>query len=196
MTFRILTVCTGNICRSPLAAQLLSVGLSRETFEVNSAGVTALEGAPMPTLAQEIAAGLGLTTHQDHHGKQLVADEVARADLVFAMDREHRRAIVELLPPAVRYTFTLTEFAHIASNIPKTDLVEMVQRARNSEHGALNAVSRLRGMVPPLKSTDALDIEDPYQRSVEAYERSSAEIVAAVNVIVEYFNYAGSLRSG
>lgn len=195
MTFRILTVCTGNICRSPLAAQLLRADMNSDSFEVHSAGIAALEGAPMPEDAQEIAARLGLTTHQEHQGRQLVADEVAQADVVFAMDREHRRAIVELHPPAVRYAFTLTEFAHIASNIPKTDLVEMVQGAGGPERGALDAVTRLRGMVPPLENPDDMDIEDPYRRSMEVYERSSSDIVAAVKAIVEYFNYAASLRS-
>lgn len=195
MTFRILTVCTGNICRSPRAAQLLSANLSSDRFEMHSAGVAALEGAPMPAEAQDIAARLGLTSHQDHRGRQLVADEVTRADVVFAMDREHWRSVVEMHPPAVRYAYTLTEFVHIASNIPKTDLVEMVQRADDPERGALNAVQRWRGLVPPLESPEDQDIEGPYRRSMEVYERSSADIVAAVNKIVEYFRRAASLRS-
>ncbi|WP_245540592.1 arsenate reductase/protein-tyrosine-phosphatase family protein [Yaniella halotolerans] len=188
-------MCTGNICRSPLAAQLLEADLERDAFEIDSAGVGALEGAPMPDPAKDIAAGLGLTAYREHQGKQLVAGEVARADLVMAMERDHRRAIVELHPGAVRYTFTLTEFAHIASNIPKTDLVEMVHRAGDPERGALDAVTRLRGVIPPLENPADMDIEDPYRRSIEVYERSSLVIVDAINTIVEYFTYAASLRS-
>lgn len=115
----------------------------------------------MPKEAQGIAARLGLTSHQDHRGRQLVADEVPRADVVFAMDREHWQAVVKLHPPTVRYAYTLTDFAHVASNVPKTDLVEMVQRADDPEHGALDAVQRLRGIVPPLESPENQDIEDP-----------------------------------
>lgn len=193
VTFRILTVCTGNICRSPLAAQLLQAELSKERIDVQSAGIGALEGAPMPEPAQDIAARLGLTSYPDHKGKQITAKDVASADLILALDRGHRRAIVELHPKAVRYTYTLTEFAHIASNMPETALAEMVQRAETVERGALEAVSRSRGVVPPLESPDALDIVDPYRRPIEVYERSSAQIVVAVNSIVAYFNRAAEL---
>lgn len=194
MTFRILTVCTGNICRSPLAAQLLQAKLSMDTFEVHSAGISALEGAPMPEPAQKIAARLDLSSHQHHRGMQLYAEDVASADVVFALAREHRRGAVELHPPAVRYAYTLTEFAHIASNTPDDDLAEMVQTADTAERGALDAVSQLRGVVPPLESSEGLDIVDPYRRSVEVYERSSSDIAAAVNSIVDYFNRAVDLR--
>lgn len=194
MTLRILTVCSGNICRSPLAAQLLETGLSEDFFEVQSAGTTALVGERMPEPAQDIASVLGLRDYQKHQGKQLLVDDVARADLVLAMSREHRRAVVELHPPAVRYAFTLTEFAHIAEKIPKNDFIELVRRASAPEHGALNAISRLRGMVPPLGSTEDLDIEDPYRRSVAIYQRSSSNIADAVNTIVQYFDDAIRLR--
>ncbi|MGO1536551.1 MAG: hypothetical protein ACTHWM_06480 [Yaniella sp.] len=192
--FRILTVCTGNICRSPLAAHLLQSKLGHERIDVQSAGVGALEGAPMPDPAQDIAARLGLIWYADHQGKQISSQDAVTADLILALDRGHRRRIVELHPPAVRYTYTLTEFAHIASNMPESDLSEILQRADSAEHGALEAVSRSRGVVPPLESPDALDIADPYRRPIEVYEQSSAQIVTAVDSIVAYFNHTARLH--
>lgn len=59
MTIRILTVCTGNICRSPLAAELLASRLDPQNFIVESAGTSALVGEQMPDPAIEIATRLG-----------------------------------------------------------------------------------------------------------------------------------------
>ena len=62
MSFSILTVCSGNICRSPLAEQLLRVGLTDLAgVTVSSAGTIALVGEGMPAEAQALSVRYGAT---------------------------------------------------------------------------------------------------------------------------------------
>jgi protein-tyrosine-phosphatase len=86
---RILVVCYGNICRSPIAVALLEralreAGLERE-FSVRSAGVGALPGTPAASGAQEAAgvAGLDLAAHR---ARRLTKEMAHEADIVIALD--------------------------------------------------------------------------------------------------------------
>src|SRR5687767_12553879 len=116
--FRILVVCTGNICRSPLAVQLLRArlpaafpGHDSSFIEVTSAGTVALDGRRMEPAAIREATRLGVPDAREHRARLLVPEQIERADLVIAMAREHRDAVVEAVPRARRRTFTLIELA-------------------------------------------------------------------------------------
>ena len=108
MGTRILFVCTGNTCRSPMAEaickQLLaeSLGcspaeLAERGFEVLSAGVSA--GHRQPASAESIAA-LGEIGHLlEEHASQMVSDELlAAADRIYAMTRSHRDVLLMSFP--------------------------------------------------------------------------------------------------
>src|SRR5689334_19045898 len=114
--FRILFVCTANICRSPMAEHLLREGLRErlgpeaEDFVVSSAGTHGLVGEPMDGRARET-----LRRQYDLDGTGFVAralDEelVQESDLVLTASREHRAVAVTLHPRATRRTFTVREF--------------------------------------------------------------------------------------
>jgi protein-tyrosine-phosphatase len=118
--FRILVVCVGNLCRSPLAERLIrarldaALGSAADRFTVGSAGTEAAVGEPMAPRAAEVARDLGA----DPDGctaRQLTAELVADADLVLAAGREQRAEVVRLHPPAHRYAFTLLEFARLVA---------------------------------------------------------------------------------
>ena len=91
---RVLIVCTGNTCRSPLAviALLDELGPDRERVEVSSAGTAAWEGQPATPTTVELAAqeGFDLKAHRSRR----VTPALARAsDLILVMEREHARAV-------------------------------------------------------------------------------------------------------
>lgn len=90
----VLVVCTGNICRSPIAAALLARRLNDAGKQVDSAGVAALIGAPAAPYAQEVMRERGYDL-SDHRGRQLTAEMLAQADLVLALDETHRRWILD-----------------------------------------------------------------------------------------------------
>jgi protein-tyrosine-phosphatase len=129
---RILVVCYGNICRSPIAVALLdralrSAGLDRR-YTVRSAGVGALPGTPAASGAQEAALAAGLDL-EAHRARRLTNEMAHEADIVIALDEvvEEEIAIlagdvaVTLWPvddpyggPAPGYTRALQEIeAHV-----------------------------------------------------------------------------------
>jgi protein-tyrosine phosphatase len=175
--FSILTVCTGNICRSPAAERMLAQKLG-PTVSISSAGTHALVGQP---ISQPMAKLLRNSGAEDgaFAARLLTEKLVEEADLVLALTRGHRSLVVGLWPPAVRRTFTLREFARMPEQIDPSAL----------PHGT--PAERLRAAIPLVVATRGLerisaeedDVVDPYRRGDEIYAASFAEITAAVNVV-------------
>jgi len=195
--FRILTVCTGNICRSPLAEQLLRSGLAELTdVAVASAGTHALVGAPMTDQAQRISRLMGGTRPEEHAARDLAIDQLREADLVLALSREHRRSIVEMLPRSARRTFTLREFARLIVDLPDEEISFTHSSERMigvDRYGAIvEAASSRRGVVVPPEFPEDDDVVDPYRRSDEVYLQSADQIGPAVTTIVSQFSRAAT----
>ncbi|MEV1130049.1 low molecular weight phosphatase family protein [Agromyces sp. NPDC049794] len=190
MTFSILTVCSGNICRSPLAEQLLRAGLAGvEGITVRSAGTMAMVGYGMPPEAQSLSARYGATDAAAHVARQVDEQLILDADLVLGLAREHRRSVVELVPAATRRTFTLREFARLAASVTDDDLDDAASplgdgSLRSRLREAVVAAASLRGVVTPFDSPDDADVVDPYRRSADVYEASAAQLVPAVQATV------------
>ena len=197
MTFRILTVCTGNVCRSPLAEQLLRARLNPSIVTVKSAGVSALVGVGMPEPALEWANRLGVTDAASHVAQQVTVELIRGADLVLAMSREHRRALVELTPAATRKTFTIRELAHIAAGIGDDELRAEVAGSTDAVEAlraAVDLASALRGVVEPVASPDDLDVIDPYRQSAAVYEQSATQLAPAADAVAVFLARAVTPR--
>ena len=97
MTRRVLFVCTGNICRSPLAEVLLRHVAQERGLDVavSSAGTGAWNDAPASEGAYLVALerGLDLSTHR---ARLLTRELVGEADLILTMSRHHRARVDEL----------------------------------------------------------------------------------------------------
>lgn len=96
----ILVVCTGNICRSPMAEGLLRhrlpPGLRRKT-RVHSAGTHGLDGEPAALHAIQAAAAQGIDI-RGHRARSLDPEMVRRADLILVMEPFQRDIITRALP--------------------------------------------------------------------------------------------------
>lgn len=92
---RILVVCTGNICRSPVAAAMLRQRLPHKRIEC--AGLGALEGHGVDKTAGELAAEEKLNL-AEHKARQITGEMLQEADLVLVMTESQRRAIAEKHP--------------------------------------------------------------------------------------------------
>lgn len=186
--FSILVVCTGNICRSAQAEQLIRARVAKDfsglepLVVVQSAGTNALVGSGMPTEAAALSADHG-GSPSDHVAQQLTAEQVRGADLVLTMTVEHRSAVVRLVPRASRYTFTLNEFAALvedaAQHTPTPAAEFFCLHAVEKLRTAVTWTSARRGYLP-LEETSAADIVDPYRRSQDIYEESARQITKAL----------------
>ncbi|MBI4261107.1 MAG: low molecular weight phosphatase family protein [Actinobacteria bacterium] len=117
----ILVVCTGNICRSPLAEgflrQLLDERFGRPAVTVSSAGISGWEGSP----AHPDSVRAGAERDVDisgHVARRLVRDHLDRAHLVLAMAGEHAEGVRRLAPDAAAKTFTLKELVRLLEARP------------------------------------------------------------------------------
>jgi len=199
--FRILTVCTGNICRSPVAEQYLRAGLTAaglQDIRVESAGTMAQDGQAMPAQAQTLARRYGADP-SGHGARYLFEGHVAGADLVFGMAREHRRAVVSLFPRASRVTFTLREFARLAQGMTDDDLREAAALPLSDSAGRLRsavaAVAARRGLVEPAQDPLDDDVVDPYKLSDSVFDESGRQLVPAADVVIDLLTTAAKLTS-
>jgi len=93
MIRQILVVCVGNICRSPMAEELLKSALwGQDDIRVESAGLGALVGHAASDYAIELMDELGKDI-RGHRARQIHPDMVHDADLVLVMESGHKRAI-------------------------------------------------------------------------------------------------------
>lgn len=106
----VLFVCTGNICRSPIAEGLFRrlIG-NRKDIEVASAGVHAVRGQPPSLYAVQVCEEEGVSI-SDLRSQPLTAALVDRATHIFAMTGAHLETIHMLFPQGAEKTFLLREF--------------------------------------------------------------------------------------
>jgi protein-tyrosine-phosphatase len=123
----ILTVCTGNVCRSPAVERLLASQL-RPTVPIRSAGTHALVGHPI----SEPMAKLLQSNGADKRGfvaRHLTESLVKEADLVLALTRARRSLIVELWPPSVRQTLRCASLRACSKRSMRPPFLEQLQRS-------------------------------------------------------------------
>ncbi|HEX8498686.1 MAG TPA: hypothetical protein VF661_15925 [Actinomycetales bacterium] len=177
---RLLVVCTGNVCRSPLAMLLLQRELGAG-WQVSSAGTRALSGEPMTDRGAAEARKLGLDP-SGFVARQLDPSMVAAADLVVTATLDHRSQVVASHVPALRYTFTLLELARLLAP-PLPDLPAPA-RDRAQAIARLGVARRGQAGAPVPGADDVLDpMGGPTRRYVEAsrlIEPASRTIAAAL----------------
>lgn len=107
---RVLFVCTGNTCRSPLAVAALVAELGDEAsrVDVGSAGTAAAEGQPANRLSRAVAEQDGFDL-SGHRSRAVTPALLRAADFVFVMDSLHRLA-VEALGAASERVHVLSEY--------------------------------------------------------------------------------------
>ncbi|MFE7422705.1 low molecular weight phosphatase family protein [Rhodococcus sp. NPDC057529] len=129
----VLFVCSGNVCRSPIAERLtrayaLAHDLPHLTAE--SAGVRALVGFPIEPVAARVIEGLGASA-DGFRARRLHPEMIKRADLVLAMTEQIRDRSMELLLGTSHCTFTLREARRIAAATGARTVAELAVARRD-----------------------------------------------------------------
>jgi protein-tyrosine phosphatase len=132
---KIITICTGNICRSPAAEFLLRQRLEAVASwqgSVHSAGIGALVNHPADenTQAMMLANDIDLSAHR---AKQLTLEHLRQADLVLVMEKHHRQAVLDLDPTARGKTFLLGHWIN-------TEIPDPYRRGEEAHADALRLI--------------------------------------------------------
>jgi protein-tyrosine phosphatase len=117
----ILVVCTGNVCRSPLAQGFLDAALRTRLGEaapsVASAGTAGWDGSGAMPEAVAAAAERGVDI-AGHRARRLLTSHVEEVDLVIGMATEHREAVADAMPQIAGKAFTLKELVRLVEALP------------------------------------------------------------------------------
>jgi protein-tyrosine phosphatase len=182
ISVQVLTVCTGNVCRSPAMERLLRAALAGtdddRAVSVGSAGTHALVGRPislqMATLLESVGASSGL-----FRARALDLAALSASDLVLTATTSQRTAVVSQAPAVLRRAFTLLEFARLVSYIPSGAIEGETPAARLRSLVDVAPTYRARANPGPNS------IADPWGKSDADYRRCFDLVFAGVLDIVD-----------
>jgi protein-tyrosine phosphatase len=181
--FRILFVCTGNLCRSALAEWYLR-GRGIADLSVASAGVYAPAGYPMDPPTAQALRELG-GSGAGHLSRRLAVEQVRDADLVLTAAAGHRDDVLRLVPAALHRTFAIREFLRLAAST--------VDRPADPV-AAVAVIAGQRGRVPAPAGEYADDIGDPFGHPLEVARLRAREMAAAVDELVGVLGLSTAAR--
>ncbi|MDQ0872214.1 protein-tyrosine-phosphatase [Paenibacillus sp. V4I3] len=185
---RILFVCTGNTCRSPLAEGLLRIRVHQEGLaaEVRSAGVSAVTGGPISRNSASLLQEAGFK--ESISSLAIQESEVNWADLILTMTMGHKRTVIQRFPGAIEKTFTLKEYAlddaHILQAIEEREqlVTELQLKQALSQEVSVEERSRIYKLEHAIPD---FDISDPFGGSIETYRQTAEEISGSLDKLVQ-----------
>ncbi|GIQ70841.1 low molecular weight protein arginine phosphatase [Xylanibacillus composti] len=184
---RVLFVCTGNTCRSPMAEKLFRQMAQEHMLaaEARSAGVAAADGTPMSKHAATVIREAGCPT--EHRSRSLEQEDVDWADLILTMTQGHKRTILQMFPYTVEKVYTLQEYAWNDSEQKQMRMeweafmAELQTKQALGETIAPAEHERMQQLADHLRDDD---IADPFGGTEEHYRIVAEEIRYAVDKLV------------
>jgi protein-tyrosine-phosphatase len=186
--FTVLFVCTGNICRSPLAERLGrahldgALGDAAGSVRVMSAGTRAVVDAPMDLSSAEALRRLG-GDPAGFRAQRLQDGMATAADLTLTMTREHRQEVLARAPRALSRTFTLLEAAALLDELGED--VELPGGTPAERARAL--VKRMAGARSIRQGSDADDVPDPIGRTADVHDAVGDTVAGALLPVLDRF---------
>jgi protein-tyrosine phosphatase len=170
----VLVVCHGNISRSAAGEHLLRASVGQR-FRVSSAGIGAhmVAGKGVDRVTRALLGKRGIDASR-HSAQQLHSGLIAGAELILTMNLEQRSWVSGEAPLALQRTFTLREFARLATAVRSQrpqSVTDMIRRAATSR------------AVYPVAAGGTDEIADPHGGSIDDYKAAFSAVERSVEVV-------------
>lgn len=168
----ILFVCTGNTCRSPMAAAMFQ---SKTNYNVQSAGIFASFGAPASAHTMEI---LHENKISYEHSSQPVTDELMEwADLVLTMTTQHRDILKQQYPNYTSKTFALKEYVLPEFEEKWRELTSLYAQLETEKLGTGRIDESIKERIIELENAiHSIDIMDPFGGNLIHYKKTYEDL--------------------
>ena len=179
---RVLFICTGNICRSPMGELLFRTYTQGTSLEIGSAGTHSLVGHGIDPSSKALMYAVGIDSSQ-FRSTQLTQDIADNSDLILCFEPEQRHNIVIIAPTALPYTFTLTDFSNMCAYCAQHNMITgaTIQERLQS---VIDQSMQIRPMLPP-----SATIPDPYRKNFEAFRSVARVTNDAIRNILRSISY-------
>ena len=179
---RVLFICTGNICRSPMGELLFRTYTQGTSLEIGSAGTHSLVGHGIDPSSKALMYAVGIDSSQ-FRSTQLTQDIADNSDLILCFEPEQRHNIVVIAPTALPYTFTLTDFSNMCAYCAQHNMITGVTIQERLQ-SVIDQSMQIRPMLPP-----SATIPDPYRKNFEAFRSAARATNDAIRNILRSISY-------